>query len=601
MKKWKESSGASERRPLRIGGPRGVQWLAVLAALVIQVGCGGGKDDQAGEAPAATQKAARKDASLFAPESLVSVNRFYQTGNGVHFYTASTVEAQGVRRTRPDIRDDGIAFDVSSVAGTGLSPVHRFFRAATGTHFYTISESEKAFVQASLPQFAYEGVAYYASTTGGSGLAPLHRFFKPATGTHFYTLSDEEAEDVRTRLSGVYSYEGVAYHVMPSSPVAPLANVLPHTGITGAQCLQAGSDDLVPCTTAGASALSDQQDGNRVDINALSFSQLGKPGGGLYSKSECVRDNVTGLIWEGKTATGPRAGNNLYTNLDDVNEAQVFLGCQRLTCNYRPPTQSEVDALTNSVGYLRYVNGIALCGYTDWRIPTANELHSIADYSTYQISPLLRADAFPNLPPLPYGQYNYWTATESRANYKFGVLVFNFFSAGFGGGSRSAPYGLRLVRGASSPVDHLAPGSQSCPSVPTSVRFVVSGAEVKDKAFGLTWARCSEGQTWDGSTCTGSVSLFTHEQAIQHAQSQAGWRLPNVKELASLVDWGCNEPTIDSAAFPGTPRTGFWTSTPMVSHPRAMDVWFGNYEPYLDPVNDDSTRGRSKPIRLVRR
>lgn len=601
MNKCKEGTGTWGGKPLSTGCPRGVQWLAVLAALVVQVGCGGGKDDQRAGKPAATQKVVRKDASLFEPESLVSVNRFYQTGNGVHFYTASTVEAQGVRGTRPDMRDDGIAFDVSSVAGAGLSPVHRFFRAATGTHFYTISESEKAFVQASLPQFAYEGVAYYASTTGGSGLAPLHRFFKPATGTHFYTLSEEEVEDVRTRLSGVYSYEGVAYHVMPSSPVAPLANVLPHTGITSAQCLQAGSVELVSCSTPGAIALSDQQDGSRVDINALSFSQLGKPGGGLYSKSECVRDNVTGLIWEGKTATGPRAGSNLYSNLDDVNAAQVDLGCQHLICSSRPPTQSEIDATTNSVGYLRYVNSIALCGYTDWRIPTANELHSIADYSTYQSSLLLRADGFPNQPPLvAHGQYRYWTATRQRAS-NTGVQVFDFFGGGFGVGSRAEPHGLRLVRGASSPVDHVATGGQSCPSVPSSDRFVVAGAEVKDKAFSLTWARCSVGQTWDGSSCTGTVSLFTHEQAIQHAQSQAGWRLPNVKELESLVDRGCEEPMIDSVAFPGTPRTGFWTSTPMVSHVRAMQVSFGTYEPYLDPVNADNFRGRSKPIRLVRR
>lgn len=100
----------------------------------------------------------------------------------------------------------------------------------------------------------------------------------------------------------------------------------------------------------------------------------------------------------------------------------------------------------------------------------------------------------------------------------------------------------------------------ACPSDP--VRFVPNGAEVSDTRTGLVWARCSVGQSWSGAACTGSSTGMTQEQALALAQSRAGWRLPNVKELASLVDRGCKSPAIDGAAFPNTSTGWYWSSTP---------------------------------------
>lgn len=633
------SEDAHRRSPLVLKRALGTRWagplLLAAATSLALIGCGGGNSAQAPKAMSMDQAMAKSAAinrsevaqvassaeattpgsasasksgafgvAKAAGDFQVAVNRFYQTGRGVHFYTASATEAQSVRATRPDMLDDGVAFNVSGTAAAGLSPVHRFFQSATGVHFYTISDSEKAFIEANLPQFAYEGVAYHASTMGGDGLIPLYRFYKPSTGTHFYTRSAEEAQNVRTQLSSLYTDEGTAYYVAASSYVAPLSNVLPHTSITPAQCQEAGSDDLVACSSAGATALNSQQDGQRADINPMSFSQLGKPGGGLYSKTECVRDNVTGLIWEGKTASGRRAGSIQFTDLDDVNADQIVYGCSRVTCATRPPTQAEIDAPTNSVSYLKYVNGMALCGFSDWRIPTVSELLSITDFTGFQVKPLLRADWFVNQPSNWVEQSIYRTDTraiwDDNGSWAVNFAPFSMPATLVVPGSRQGGLSLRLVRGASSPVDHVVSGSASCPTVPTADRFVFLESEIKDKAFGLTWARCSVGQVWDGGSCTGMASTFTHEQALQYAQSQAGWRLPNVKELESLVDRGCEEPAIDPVAFPATPKTGFWTSTPMVSHPRSWQVVFGSFDPDFNYWVADEVRGRSKPIRLVR-
>jgi hypothetical protein len=91
--------------------------------------------------------------------------------------------------------------------------------------------------------------------------------------------------------------------------------------------------------------------------------------------------------------------------------------------------------------------------------------------------------------------------------------------------------------------------------------YSTDGSEVTDSQTGLVWQRCSQGQSWSGSTCTGSASLHTHEQALALAKAQSPWRLPNVKELSSLVDVGRISPSIDTTAFPGAPSNAFWSST----------------------------------------
>ncbi|MBI3903053.1 MAG: DUF1566 domain-containing protein [Nitrosomonadales bacterium] len=94
------------------------------------------------------------------------------------------------------------------------------------------------------------------------------------------------------------------------------------------------------------------------------------------------------------------------------------------------------------------------------------------------------------------------------------------------------------------------------------VRYTVNGAEVTDQNTGLIWRRCSEPQGWSGSACTGTALTYTHELALTRAQSQTGWRLPSVKELASIVDRGLSNPATDSVTFPGLQADWYWSSTP---------------------------------------
>ena len=65
---------------------------------------------------------------------------------------------------------------------------------------------------------------------------------------------------------------------------------------------------------------------------------------------------------------------------------------------------------------------------------------------------------------------------------------------------------------------------------------------VTDPTTGLTWMRCSMGQTWDGvnSTCTGTASTYTFDQANALTGTltfagQSDWRVPTIQELQTIL------------------------------------------------------------------
>ncbi len=134
-------------------------------------------------------------------------------------------------------------------------------------------------------------------------------------------------------------------------------------------------------------------------------------------------------------------------------------------------------------------------------------------------------------------------------------------------------------------------------STPVS-RFSVEGDEVTDKVTGLIWRRCSAGQS--GTGCSGDVSTFKWDQALDYAEQQAlasgvAWRLPNVSELATLVEVSCSSPAINSTLFPSTPGIDYWTNSPYVnSSTYAWAVAFG------DGSTIFTTRYYTLGVRLVR-
>ncbi len=117
--------------------------------------------------------------------------------------------------------------------------------------------------------------------------------------------------------------------------------------------------------------------------------------------------------------------------------------------------------------------------------------------------------------------------------------------------------------------------SQTCKTssvtatTPTSDFTVNGDGTVTHLNTGLMWKVCVEGQTWANNACTGTGTHFGSWNAalqipdtVNATDNYTDWRLPNVKELFSIVEIQCYDPAINETIFPSTHASEHWTSSP---------------------------------------
>ena len=95
-------------------------------------------------------------------------------------------------------------------------------------------------------------------------------------------------------------------------------------------------------------------------------------------------------------------------------------------------------------------------------------------------------------------------------------------------------------------------------------RYMTKEHIIVDLERQIEWLRCSVGQRWNGSKCSGNIvnlSLDIVPEAIKLANEQLGgkWRLPSKKELSSIVCKECPSPKINKEIFPNTDNAPYWT------------------------------------------
>jgi hypothetical protein len=191
-------------------------------------------------------------------------------------------------------------------------------------------------------------------------------------------------------------------------------------------CYGLGSDHWVPCDSEAAQALSAFQEGMQAQPEPQFSSVLHASQSRAYPLEECVKDERSSLVWEGKTLDGWRAGQRLYTyytqGLHDPFEQAM--------------TEGNVDH------HLMWVNQLKLCDFADWRVPSPEELQGLLNYGAAAPEAMVSSTFFPHTP----AEARYWSA----APYADSVLLawyVDFSSGVVSMAPRQEGLSLRLVRG----------------------------------------------------------------------------------------------------------------------------------------------------------
>jgi hypothetical protein len=105
---------------------------------------------------------------------------------------------------------------------------------------------------------------------------------------------------------------------------------------------------------------------------------------------------------------------------------------------------------------------------------------------------------------------------------------------------------------------------------PDHLFIIKNDGTVKDRNTNLQWMRCSLGQVWQDGRCAFTQLTYNFHEAfvaVSEFNRSGGiaihqdWRLPTLKELATIVEQRCEDPAINTNAFPDAPVTGYWSTT----------------------------------------
>jgi hypothetical protein len=317
---------------------------------------------------------------------------------------------------------------------------------------------------------AYEGVSSVDYATSDN-TATANDDYVAQTGTVKFntdlTVSGSKSETISIVINGdttVESDETFTLTLINASNLrlstttatGTIVDDEPHlndTGITWAGEYNTGNKTGNDCSTTTIDGKQDCHYGrdnthknDADDLAGFSFTKLDAKGVALADQTvtnhACVKDNITGLIWEVKTTTGVRSNDKIYQwggltaigkDYDDSNEVEE---------NKKGFYYDDETGWSKLVKYANNANttGGALCGSSEWRVPNIEELGSIAHLGKAK-PPAIDQNYFPNTQ-----SFYYWSSSPyvSQADYAWQL---NFFSGSDGYYGREQHFHVRLVSG----------------------------------------------------------------------------------------------------------------------------------------------------------
>jgi hypothetical protein len=254
------------------------------------------------------------------------------------------------------------------------------------------------------------------------------------------------------------------------------------------------------CGGAQAASVLDTGDQNERTCNPHSYASRG---------NWVINDNATGLMWQRATAPGK------YTWLQAVG----------------------------------YCDNLTLGGYSDWRLPTIQELSSLVDSGIAYPGPTINTDFFPDAVASFY-----WSSTASAADSTLAWSVGFDYGDVVGSGKKTNKGYVRAVRGKLTNQSKLADNGDGT---------------ISDNSTGLMWQK------------TASPSKYTWDNAKIYCENltlgrKSDWRMPTRNELQSIADYSMYNPAADIMFFSDMSASNYWSSTVYAGD--TTDAWLMSFK-----------------------
>ncbi len=216
----------------------------------------------------------------------------------------------------------------------------------------------------------------------------------------------------------------------------------------------------------------------------------------------------------------------------------------------------------------KYVQQLNLATYTDWRLP--NMIESFSILALDATNPAIITQFFIN------SNAEYWWTADTAFNNPSKIWVSNS-----GGGQGPHPKIETISAGGNKRFHTRAVRDITTPTL-ISNRFIDNGdSTITDQLTDLVWQKFTSSDT------------LSWENALTRAEgaSTAGyqdWRLPNIKELASIVNYKANNPAAFTNIFSSLKAANFWSSTTQFNH--VSNAWYVDFKnfgltSYMDKAN----------------